>query len=65
MSRIVIAEDEVFMREELDYLLSGAGYETVSLSRFSDTASDILSSNPDLVLLDINLPWQTGFEVVG
>ena len=63
MSRIVIAEDEAFMREELEYLLSKAGYETISLDRFSDTASDILSNNPDLVLLDINLPGQTGFEV--
>ena len=63
MSRIVIAEDEEFMREELEYLLSGAGYETVSLNHFSDTASEILANNPDLVLLDINLPGQTGFEV--
>lgn len=63
MSRIVIVEDEIFMREELQDLLEKAGYEACCLDDFSDTASQVLSREPDLVLLDINLPGQTGFEV--
>lgn len=63
MSRIVIVEDEIFMREELADLLRKAGYETCCLEEFSDTAAEVLKEEPDLVLLDINLPGQTGFEV--
>lgn len=63
MSRIVIVEDESFMREELANLLQKAGYETCCLDEFSDTAKQVMEREPDLVLLDINLPGQTGFEI--
>lgn len=63
MKKIVIAEDDVFMREELASVLMKEGYETDCLADFSDAARKILSLSPDLVLLDLNLPGITGFEI--
>ena len=63
MKKIVIAEDDVFMREELASILMKEGYETDCLADFSDAARKILSLSPDLVLLDLHLPGITGFEI--
>ena len=63
MKKIVIAEDDVFMREELASILMKEGYEMDCLADFSDAARKILSLSPDLVLLDLNLPGITGFEI--
>ena len=51
------------MREELASILMKEGYETDCLADFSDAARKILSLSPDLVLLDLNLPGITGFEI--
>lgn len=63
MKKIVIVEDETFMREELAYLLEKAGYEVSCITSFQNTVHDIAAEAPDLVLLDINLPGVSGFEI--
>lgn len=63
MKRIIIVEDEVFMREELAALIGRAGYETEALSSFENVEAQILALAPDLVLLDLNLPGESGFSV--
>lgn len=63
MKRIVVVEDELFMREELVYILQKAGYEASCISDFSNVAEEILKEPPELVLLDLNLPGITGFEI--
>lgn len=63
MKRIVVVEDELFMREELVYILQKAGYEAPCISDFSKVAEEILKASPDLILLDLNLPGITGFEI--
>lgn len=63
MPRIVVVEDEVYVREELMDLLEKSGYETVALSDFENAVSQIAEYSPDLVLLDINLPFRSGFEI--
>lgn len=64
MKRIVIVEDEKVIREELCALLENAGYRAESLTDFSHTATDILNSGGDLVLLDINIPEMNGEQVL-
>lgn len=61
--RITIVEDEEFMREELALILKKAGYEVWEIRDFRNTCEEILQSHPDLLLLDINLPGQSGFEI--
>jgi DNA-binding response OmpR family regulator len=63
VARIVIVEDDPFMREELMDLLNKAGYEALSVTDFHDVAAQIVTLASDLILLDLNLPEQSGFEV--
>ena len=60
LARIAIVEDDVYMREELENLLKKNGYEVFSILDFE---SCIISYSPDLILLDINLPFYSGFEL--
>ena len=45
------------MREELLNLLEKSGYDTIGLSDFENAVSEIAAYFPDLILLDINLPF--------
>ncbi len=56
MQKILIVEDDEKLRNELKIFLEKNGYEVESLETFNNTIEDILNINPDLVLLDINLP---------
>ena len=63
MKKIMIVEDEKTLCSELVTLLKNNNYEPIVLSNFNNTASEILASNSDLVLLDINIPYVNG-EIV-
>ena len=61
--KIYIIEDDTAIREELMQLLKKYGYECESSDDFHNIGELALSSNADLILLDINLPYQDGFQV--
>lgn len=63
MAKITIVEDDLLMREELMDILQKAGYEVMAIADFHDVVAQIATLAPDLVLLDINLPEQSGFEI--
>ena len=63
MKKIVIVEDELFMREELVSILEKEGYNTYCITNFINTSDKILNESPNLILLDLNLPGVTGFEI--
>lgn len=60
MQKILIVEDDEKLRDELEIFLNKNGYEAQSLKVFDNSINDILAINPDLVLLDINLPFTDG-----
>ena len=60
MAKILIVEDDEKLRNELEIFLNNNGYKAESLKTFNNTINDILKINPDLVLLDINLPGTDG-----
>lgn len=60
MQKILIVEDDEKLRDELEIFLNKNGYEAQSLKAFDNSINDILNINPDLVLLDINLPFTDG-----
>ena len=61
--KILIIEDDAAVRQELKQLLENALYQTAVLAAFENITQDILEMQPDLVLLDVNLPGQSGFDV--
>lgn len=63
MKCIAIVEDEVMMREELSEILKKADYRVFAIEHFHDITGQLLEAAPDLVLLDINLPDASGFQV--
>lgn len=62
---IVIIEDEQGIRQELSRLLRDALYEVTAIKSFERLSERVLELQPDLVLLDLNLPGISGFEVCG
>lgn len=63
MKRIAVVEDEIFMREELSDILHKAGYEVEEIREFGNAADTLLALSPDLILLDLNLPETSGFQI--
>lgn len=63
MKRIAVVEDELFMREELSDILRKAGYQVDEICEFGEAAERLLELSPDLILLDLNLPGTSGFQI--
>lgn len=56
----MLVEDDVAIRNELASFLSNNGYEVNALETFDSIIEDILSSNIDILLLDLSLPNNDG-----
>lgn len=63
MKRIAVVEDEVYTREELCTMLEKAGYSALEVIAFEDAAEQLAALTPDLVILDLNLPEISGFQI--
>lgn len=63
MPKIVIVEDDKFLREELQSILQKSGYAVTALSAFTHVTDKIAALHPSLVLLDLNLPVNSGFAI--
>lgn len=64
MKKIMIIEDDTIISKELYELLVNAGYEALILKDFPNAKEEILKSNIDLILLDINIPYQNGEQLL-
>ena len=64
MKKIMIIEDDTIISKELYELLVNAGYEALILKDFSNAKEEILKSNIDLILLDINIPYKNGEQLL-
>ena len=60
MKKILIVEDEITIRDELQKLLKNSGYEAVIIKDFNNAEENVLNEEADLILLDINLPQING-----
>ncbi len=64
MKRILVLEDDENIRDEILILLGTSGYNAESVTNFENSVEEILSSAPDMVLLDINLPYKNGKDIL-
>lgn len=61
--RIAIIEDDEITRLELSKLLNIHGYETLLLTDFKNLTEILSQYSVELILLDINLPYENGYDV--
>ncbi len=65
MSRLLLVDDHVIVREALRALLEAAGHEVVAeLDSPTPALAEIQRLEPDVVLLDLSLGERSGFEVL-
>lgn len=64
MKKIMIIEDDEVTRDELKDLLENNGYKVCVLNDFKDSLSEVLKREVDLILLDINIPYINGEELL-
>lgn len=63
MKKILVAEDEQDILELLDFTLQHGGYDVICVSNGRDVMEAVDKEKPDLILLDIRMPYLTGIEV--
>lgn len=62
--KILIVDDDKFMRELLYEKLNNSGFEVSSVSESYLALNSIKETKPDLILLDILLPGLSGLETL-
>ncbi len=63
MFKIIIVEDDKEIREELKILLENSGHQVKLVTDFENVPQKIIDEQAHLVLLDINLPNKSGYEI--
>ena len=64
MERILIVDDEAFIRENLERILTDDGYHSYSTDNGDAAIKEVSEADVDLVLLDLNLGAQSGLDVL-
>lgn len=64
MPKILIVEDDNFLRTVLERRLKKEGFEVITAVNGNEAFQKIIYELPDLVLLDIILPQKSGFVVL-
>ena len=65
MSTILVVDDRSSSRELLRTVLDNAGYEVIEAADGAEALEKARESEPDLILLDLQLPGIDGFGVIG
>jgi len=60
---VLVVDDEPNISISLQFLMTQAGYEVRLAADGEAALQEVQSDPPDLILLDINMPKRSGFEV--
>lgn len=61
--KILIVEDDIDIMEVLSFSISSAGFTAIKATTISEGWNNCQKHQPDLILLDVNLPDGNGFEL--
>ena len=61
--KILIVDDEPFLREIIEAQLKREGYEIIQATNGAEGLEKAKQENPDLEILDVVLPKMNGYEV--
>lgn len=64
MKKIFVLEDDELIRQELVSLLTNSNFLIDTTTDFDNSLNRILKSDADLILMDINLPYLNGKEIL-
>ncbi len=60
--KILVVDDEIDVRAYLSAVLSKAGYQTLTAQDGREAFDILTQESPDLVILDLEMPRQTGTD---
>lgn len=60
--RIYLVEDDAMLAEEISKLLMKWGYEVKTVQMFDNILAELLTVQPHIVLMDVNIPSFDGFH---
>src|SRR3954466_3944272 len=63
--RILVVDDDQSMRELLKLHLRNNGYDVLAAEDAVVAGHLVLSAPPDLILLDVQMPYMSGYEFAG
>lgn len=63
-AKILLADDNPALRSLVSEILSDAGFSVITAQDGQEALDKIYNVNPDLLILDYEMPYKTGFEVV-
>lgn len=65
MYKILVIDDDPTGTQLLLTLLKLEGYEGAKLENWADPLGDVVAQRPDLVIMDVHLTTENGFELLG
>jgi DNA-binding response OmpR family regulator len=61
---VLIADDDVWLRDMLTFLLADEGLRPIEASSGTETLDLACEQQPDIILLDVGLPGKSGLRVL-
>ncbi|MFH1331174.1 MAG: response regulator [Actinomycetota bacterium] len=65
MQKILVVDDELNIRNILDFSLGAEGFRVIAASDGEEALALALTEEPDLVILDVMMPHSDGFDICG
>ena len=62
---LLVVDDESQIRRALRATFSSSGYDVIEAKNGQEAIEMVIRERPDLILLDVNMPDMSGFEVCG